>query len=84
MTISDNFNISNITVVQGQRRQLDVTMGNITTIMETTIQDVVRRSLNADLSLIAVNITEIDDSSLTAQLLYTLRFHLQKIARCRL
>jgi hypothetical protein len=40
MTISDNFNISNITVVQGQRRQLDVTMGNITTITETTIQDV--------------------------------------------
>jgi hypothetical protein len=40
MTISDNFNISNITAVQGQRRQLDVTMGNITTITETTIQDV--------------------------------------------
>jgi hypothetical protein len=64
MNISANFNISNINVVKGRRRQLAVTTTDLTTIMETTIQDVVRRSLNADQSLIAVNITEIDDSSI--------------------
>jgi len=63
MTISAIFNISNITVVKG-RRQLDVTRTVLTTIMEATIQDVVRSSLNADQSLILVEITSIDDVSI--------------------
>ena len=64
MNIRAIFNISHITVVKGRRRQLAVTTTDLTTIMKTTIQDVVRRSLNADQSLIAVNIAEIDDSSI--------------------
>ena len=77
MTISDNFNISNITVVQGQRRQLDVTITDLTTSMETTVQDVVRSSLNADQSLIAVNVTGIDDVSLNGSLAGTTTIYSQ-------
>ena len=61
ITISANFTVRNITVEQRRRRQLAVTVQDITTIMEETIYDVVRSSLNADQSIITVNITGIDD-----------------------
>ena len=77
MNISAIFNISNITVVKGQRRQLDVTITDLTTIMETTVQDVVRSSLNADQSLIAVNVTGIDDVSLNGSLAGTTTIYSQ-------
>ena len=67
MTISANISVSNVTVanvtVAGQgrriRRQLVVTNNVISTIMSKTIQDVVKSSLNANQSLLVVNITAI-------------------------
>ena len=62
MTIKAYFIVSNISV--NRRRQLAVSVEDITTIMKTTIREVVKSSLNANQRLTAVNITGIDENSI--------------------
>ncbi|KAL3810668.1 LOW QUALITY PROTEIN: hypothetical protein ACHAXA_001057 [Cyclostephanos tholiformis] len=63
MTINAVFRISNVTVEpdQNKRRQLTVPEQDISAIMEKTIQYMVKSSLTANQSLIAVNITYINE-----------------------
>jgi hypothetical protein len=80
MTIKANFIVSNIIV--DRRRQLAVSEEDITTIMKTTIREVVKNSLNANQRLTAVNITGIDEISIDGSSGSTIDSQLMLTEKC--